>query len=164
MSSSAGLSAAKRRRTKPSNAPPTNGETEQNMTDTKNEGLISIKDILYLHEKIIHTNDKKVKDSLKNIQKDIDVLISRGKINEKKINDNNSAIETLKKNVGELSLKISNLQANSQLNDDLIKRIELLENKIKIDETRDVEEKLSKVSIDNESDSSEENSNLELND
>lgn len=163
MSSSAGLSAAKRRRTKQSNVP-TNEETQQNVTDTKKEGLISIKEILYLHEKIIHTNDKKVKDSLKNIQKDIDVLISRGKINEKKINDNNSFIETLKKNVGELTLKISNLQANSQLNDDLIKRIELLENKIKIDETRDVEEKLSKVTIDSESDSSEENSNLELND
>ena len=163
MSSSAGLSAAKRRRTKQSNVP-TNEETQQNVTDTKKEGLISIKEILYLHEKIIHTNDKKVKDSLKNIQKDIDVLISRGKINEKKINDNNSFIETLKKNVGELTLKISNLQANSQLNDDLIKRIELLENKIKIDETHDVEEKLSKVTIDSESDSSEENSNLELND
>jgi len=163
MSSSAGLSAAKRRRTKQSNVP-TNEETQQNVTDTKKEGLISIKEILYLHEKIIHTNDKKVKDSLKNIQKDIDVLISRGKINDKKINDNNSFIETLKKNVDELTLKISNLQANSQLNDNLIKRIELLENKIKIDETRDVEEKLSKVTIDSESDSSEENSNLELND
>lgn len=163
MSSSAGLSAAKRRRTKQSNVP-TNEETQQNVTDTKKEGLISIKEILYLHEKFIHTNDKKVKDSLRNIQKDIDVLISRGKISEKKINDNNSIIETLKKNVSELTLKISNLQANSQLNDNLIERIELLENKIKIDETRDVEAKLSKVTIDSESDSSEENSNLELND
>ena len=161
MSSSAGLSAAKRRRTKQTNIP-TNEETVKIVS--KESNIISIKDILYLHEKIIHTNDKKVKDSLKNIQKDIDVLISRGKINEKKINDSNSVIETLKKNVGELTLKISNFQLKTQLNDDLIKRIELLENKLKIDETQLVGEKLSKVSIDNESDSSEENSNLELND
>ena len=120
----------------------------------------SIKDILYLHEKIIHTNDKDVKDDFKKIQEDIDLLTTRGKINEEKINENDISIETLKKKVDELTLNISNLQVNNKLNEDLIQRIEMLENKLKNDDSS-LEEKLTNITIENESDSSQD---LESND
>ena len=164
MSSSAGLSAAKRRRTKQSNIP-TNEEREKNVS--KESNTISIKDVLYLHEKFIHTNEKNVKDNLKKIQEEIDALVSKGKMNEKKIDENNNVIETLKKKVDELTLNISNLkvnisnlQVNNKLNEDLIQRIEMLENKLKNDDST-LEEKLTNVKIESESDSSQE---LESND
>lgn len=164
MSSSAGLSAAKRRRTKQSNIP-TNEEREKNVS--KESNTISIKDVLYLHEKIIHTNDKNVQDNLKKIKEDIDKLITKDKMNEKKINENDIAIETLKKKVDELTLNISNLkvnisnlQVNNKLDEDLIQRIEMLENKLKNDDSS-LEEKLTNITIENESDSSQD---LESND
>jgi len=81
-------------------------------------------------------------------------------MNEKKIDENDNVIETLKKKVDELTLNISNLKVNNKLNEDLIQRIEMLENKLKNDEST-LEEKLTNVKIESESDSGEE---LESND
>jgi len=147
MSSSAGLSAAKRRRTR--------GETKpEPEPEPLNDRNVSLKEVVLLHETIIHKNNKE------NIKK-MDLLDTKIKEIDERLNDDLNQFLNM---MEEKNSKLKSLEEEMKKNDSII-------SKLKMDIETLTEKLLSRINI-SESDDSDESDdsvvkpmeNLELND
>ena len=146
MSSSAGLSAAKRRRTR--------GETKpEPEPEPLNDRNVSLKEVVLLHETIIHKNNKE------NIKK-MDLLDTKIKEIDERLNDDLNQFLNM---MEEKNSKLKSLEEEMKKNDSII-------SKLKMDIETLTEKLLSRINI-SETDSDESDDsvvkpmeNLELND
>jgi len=148
MSSSAGLSSAKRRRTRGETKPDTEPEPEP-----LNDRNVSLKEVVLLHETIIHKNNKE------NIKK-MDLLDTKIKEIDERLNDDLNQFLVM---MEEKNSKLKSLEEQMKNNDSII-------SKLKMDVETLTEQLMSRINI-SETDSDESDDsvvkpmeNLEVND